>query len=295
MGLKRSTATPEGLGGLFALMGARPDLYATYDDPQAAFSRQGREAGDAALSRMFGSPDASRAIADQAQQLSGVSSTILKKLLPVLAGLVISGLMRSGSGQAAPSAPQPSPAPSGGLGDILRQIFPQATPDASGPAANPVPSAPRTAPEQGGSLGDKIGPGAGYRVPTPGDQPNPVPTDAGGQTTPGGDVLAQIMRELAKAIEEGRLKPIVVGPFEIDVPGQAGPAGSGQPQQAPGGDILGQILREVLGGTGGVQLPRQALMGGVGAAVFGDRLEAGHSVEQSHLDGLQDVLNRFVG
>ena len=35
-------------------------------------------------------------------------------------------------------------------------------------------------------------------------------------------------------------------------------------------------------------------MGGIGAAVFGDRLEAGHSVEQSHLDGLQDVLNRFV-
>ena len=219
-----------------------------YDNPQAAFSRQGREAGDAALSRMFGSPDASRAVAGQAQQLSGISSTTLKKLLPVLAGLVISGLMRSGSGQAAPSAPQPSPAPSGGPGDILRQIFPQATPDASGPAANPVPSAPRTAPKQGGSLGDKIGPGAGYRVPTPDDQPNPVPTDTGGQTTPGGDVLAQIMRELAKAIEEGRLKPIVVGPFEIDVPGQAGPAGSGQPQQAPGGDILGQILREVLGG-----------------------------------------------
>ena len=114
MGLKRSTATPEGLGNLFALMGARPDLYAMYDDPQAAFSRQGREAGDAVLSAMFGSPDASRAIADQAQQLSGVSSTILKKLLPVLAGLLISGLMRSGSGQAAPSAPQTSPGEAAG-------------------------------------------------------------------------------------------------------------------------------------------------------------------------------------
>ena len=296
MGLKRSTATPEGLGDLLALMGARPDLHAMYDDPRTAFSRQGREAGDAALSRMFGSPDASRAIADQAQQLSGISSTILKKLLPVLAGLVISGLMRSGSGQAAPSAPQPAPAPGGGLGDILRQIFRQATSDAPGPAANPVPSAPRTAPKQDGSPGDKIGPGPGYRVPAPGDQPNPIPKDAGGPATPGGDVLAQIMRELAKAIEEGRLKPVVVGPFEIDVPGQAGPAGAGQPQQAPGGDILGQILREILGGAGGqVQLPRQALMSGAGAAVFGDRLEAGHGVEQKHLDSLQDVLNRFPG
>ena len=59
MGLKRTTATPAGLGDLFALMGAQPDLYAMYDDPQLAFSREGRAAGNAALSRMFGSPDAS--------------------------------------------------------------------------------------------------------------------------------------------------------------------------------------------------------------------------------------------
>jgi hypothetical protein len=38
---------------------------------------------------MFGSPDASRAIADQAQQFSGVSSAILKKLLPILAGIYL--------------------------------------------------------------------------------------------------------------------------------------------------------------------------------------------------------------
>ena len=111
MGLKRTTATPEGLGGLLALMGAQPELYAMYDDPQLAFSREGRAAGNAALSRMFVSPDASRAIADQAQQLSGISSTILKKLLPVLAGMIISSLMKSGPGRAAPapSAPQTSP------------------------------------------------------------------------------------------------------------------------------------------------------------------------------------------
>ena len=50
MGLKRTTATPEGLGNLLAVMGAQPDLYAMYDDPQVAFSREGRAAGNAALS-----------------------------------------------------------------------------------------------------------------------------------------------------------------------------------------------------------------------------------------------------
>jgi hypothetical protein len=300
MGIKQATATPEGLGNLFALMGGQPDLYAMYDDPQAAFSRQGRAAGNEVLSAMFGSPEASRAITDQAQQLSGVTSAILKKLLPVLAGLLISGLMRSGSGQGTPSAPQPAPEQGGGLGDILRQIFRQGTPDSAGPAPSTAPSAPPALPKHDGSLRDKLGPGPGYQIPAPGGQPSPVPTDTGGQATPGGEVLAQIMRELAKAIQEGRLKPVVVGPFEIDIPGQTGPAGSGQTQM-PGGDILGQILRDMLGGGAGGQLqaPRQGqlsgLRGGAGAAVFGDRLEAGRDVDQSHLDSLQEVFDRFVG
>ena len=136
MGLKRSTDTPEGLGNLLALMAQRPDLYAFYDDPRVAFSPEGFAAGNAALSQMFGSPEASRAIAAQAQNLSGVTSAILKKLLPVIVGMIISGLMRSGSGRAAPQAPQPAPAPApdqgGGLIDILRQIFQQGQPEATG-------------------------------------------------------------------------------------------------------------------------------------------------------------------
>ena len=74
MGLKQTTATPEGLGNLLAVMGAQPNFYEMYDDPRIAFSREGRTAGNAALSRMFGSPEASRAIADQAQ-VSGRSSS----------------------------------------------------------------------------------------------------------------------------------------------------------------------------------------------------------------------------
>ena len=85
------------------------------------------------------------------------------------------------------------------------------------------------------------------------------------------------------------MKPIVVGPIEIGIPGQAGPVGSDQ-TQAPGGDILGQILREVLKG-GQAQLPRQ----GVGAAVFGDRLEPGRGVGQAQIDSFQEVLDQFLG
>jgi hypothetical protein len=290
IGLKRTTATPEGLGNLLAVMGAQPDFYEMYDDPRIAFSRHGRAAGNEALSRMFGSPEASRAIADQAQQMSGISSSILKKLLPVLAGIIISSLMKSGPGKAAPSAPAPQPTPdAGGLGDILRQIFRQGSPESPGPGTSP---APQTAPKRDGGLPD-LGPRPGYQLPTGGQQ-SPAPTDSGGQVGPGGDILAQIMRELAKAIEEGRLKPVVVGPIEIGIPGQAGPTGQTQPPQtqSPMGDIFGQILRDLLSGKGG-QLKPATLAGGMGSAVFGDRLEAGQGVDPAHLKSLQEVLDRF--
>jgi hypothetical protein len=162
-GLKQSTATPEGLGNLFGLMGQQRDLQTMYDDPATAFGQEGRAAGNDALSVMFGSPDVSRAVADQAQDLSGVGAAILKKMLPVLAGLVISGMMR-GSGQAAPSAPPTSPpqggglAQGGGLGDILGQIFGRGAPGSSGPSA-----------------------GTGQQIPMPSGQPIPVPTEAGGE------------------------------------------------------------------------------------------------------------------
>jgi hypothetical protein len=47
---------------LFAVMGQQRDLYAMYDDPRAALSPQARAAGNEVLAKMFGSPNASRAI-----------------------------------------------------------------------------------------------------------------------------------------------------------------------------------------------------------------------------------------
>jgi hypothetical protein len=244
MGLKRATASPEGLAGLLALMGQQQYLQDMYHNPDAALSQQGREAGNEVLSAMFGSPEASRAVADHAQQLSGITSTILKKLLPVIVGILISGLMRSGSGRAAPSpTPQTSPESGGGLGDILKEIFTKGIPGAPAPTPSPTNPKPSAVPSAGGNIGDQIGPArSGYRVPAPSDIP--ASRNPGDQPAPGDDPLAQIMRELAKAIEEGRLKPVVIGPYEINVPGQGGDASA---PQAPGGDILGHCAKSWAG------------------------------------------------
>jgi hypothetical protein len=298
-GLKQSTATPQGLGSLFSMMGQQQDLQPMYEDPEMAFGPEGRAAGNDALSVIFGSPDVSQAIVDQAQSFSGVSSNVLKKMLPVLAGILISGLMRSGSSgkSAAPRAPVPSPdSPSSGggaLGDILGQIFGRGAPGSSGTPAG----APRT--------------------PAPTGAPPSVPADAGG---PEGDLLGNILREFEKGIREGRIKPVVIGggPVQMPMPGgQTSPMPSGRDvPEMPGGDIFGQILRDVFGGAlggspGQVPQPRQgqspqmkdlsdlskqlSLMGGAGAAVFGDQFEHGQDVEQSHIDNIQSIFDRFYG
>jgi hypothetical protein len=294
-GLKQSTATVDGLASLFAMMGQQQDLQDMYDDPETAFGSEGVAAGNDALSVIFGSPDMSRAVVDQAQKFSGVSSDILKKLLPVLAGILVSGLTRSGS--TGKSAPPAQPAPSGGsLGDILGQIF--------GRAMEGSPGAPA---------------GPGQQFPPPGSQPSPFPTDTSGQTTPGGDLLGTILREFEKGIREGRIKPVIIGggPVQIPIPGGQQvpmPSGSDEPQM-PGGDVLGQILRDIFGGAVGGPAPipqgrqgqspdlkdlsdmtkKLGVMGGAGAAVFGDHFEVGRDVDKSHVDNLQSVFDRFFG
>jgi hypothetical protein len=294
-GLKRSTATPDGLANLLSMMGQHPDLQQMYDDPETAVAPQGAAAGNDALSVIFGSPDLSQAVVDQAQKFSGVSSDILKKMLPVLAGILVSGLMRSRSTgmTTAPSSPSPS---SGNRGDILGQIFRHGMP---GSAAAPA------APDQ--------------QSPPPGNQPAPLPPGVGEQSAPDGDLLGPILRELEKGIREGRIKPVIIGggPVQIPIPGgQPGPSSSGpDAPQMPGGDIFGQILRDILGGAAGgpAQMPqgRQGqspqlkdlsdltrqlgVKGGAGAAVFGDHFEAGRDVEQSHVDGIQNVFDRLFG
>jgi hypothetical protein len=314
-GLKRSTATPEGLANLFRVMGQQQDLGSMYNDPATAFAQTGRTAGNEVLSAIFRSPDVSRAVADQAQQFSGVGSGILKKLLPVLAGMLISGIMKSGKTAPSPSGQPTSTGVGGGLGDILGQILGRGMPGASGPSINQ----PQQVPAPGGQTlpGSQMPlpiPGAQRPLPIPGDQPLPVPTNLGGEPVPGGGLLDQILRELQKGIQDGRIKPVIV-PMPDDQTGTAPSqtSGSGPSPQTTGGDILGQILRNILAGAPGTvprmpqalqsqsfmmqgsAEPSQALglTGGVGAAVFGDQFEAGRDVDQSYIDNIQSDFDRY--
>jgi hypothetical protein len=284
MGLKQSTATVDGLGQLLGMMGQQQDLRDMYDDADTAFGAEGVAAGNDALSVIFGSPQASRAVVDQAQKFSGVDSNILKKLLPVLAGTVLSGLMRRGPNDTSAAPAQPSPS-GGTLGDILGQIFGTQPPGSPGMPAE-----------------------RGRQSPVPGRQSS---APAGEETeVPQGDLLGTILRELQKGMQEGRLQP-----QQMPIPGgpQRPIPPDSEPPQMPGGDIFGQVLRDIFGGAAGgpsrmpqggqrqspqtkdlSDLTRQlGVMGGAGAAVFGDHFEPGRDVPQSHIDNIQTVLDQF--
>jgi hypothetical protein len=98
LGLKQMSATPGGFASLFGMM-AQPNYQAMFESPQAP--NQG-QAGNDILGLMFGSPEVSRAVAEQAAQYAGIGSAIMKKMLPVVAAMVIGGMMRAlGQGAAA--------------------------------------------------------------------------------------------------------------------------------------------------------------------------------------------------
>ena len=107
------------------------------DDPEAVEFSNAAPEGNAILGHIFGSRDVSREVAMRAAGSTGIGAAILKKLLPVIATMVMGSLARKmmGGGRTAPRQGSGGagdifgdtpggPAPGGrGLGDILGEIL----------------------------------------------------------------------------------------------------------------------------------------------------------------------------
>lgn len=92
-GLQRNTATESGLAGLLSALGrGRHDAY--LDDPSSLAQPTTVEDGNAILGHVFGSKDVSRQVAARASERTGIDPAILKKMLPLIAALVMGGLSR---------------------------------------------------------------------------------------------------------------------------------------------------------------------------------------------------------
>ena len=140
-----------GLGGIIASM--------TKSQPSStdALTKHGNDV----LGEVFGSKEVSRGVADHVSQSTGIGSAVLKKMLPIIASMVMAQIARSMTSNAGASTG------GGGLGDILGQVL--------GGGAGQQPQA------QGGGLGDILGQILGG--------------GAGGQSSGGGldDILGQVL------------------------------------------------------------------------------------------------------
>lgn len=97
-GFKRSATNPYDMTSLMSSMVSGG--YARYfEDMTKAFTPQGLADGNAALEKLFGSKDVSRAIAGQAAQFTGIGQDIFKKMLPVMADTLMGGLFKQMTGQ----------------------------------------------------------------------------------------------------------------------------------------------------------------------------------------------------
>ena len=91
-GLKQSTADPLGLADFMRRL-ATGGYGQAFGNPQWAFGA-GRPQGEEALSFLFGSPDAARAIAAQAGAFTGLAPEKLAELLPAVAAMMFGGLAK---------------------------------------------------------------------------------------------------------------------------------------------------------------------------------------------------------
>lgn len=97
-GLKRSVTNPYDFSSLLAA--AASGNYGQYfEDLTKAFSPKGIADGNNVLALIFGSKDVSRAVAAQAEQMSGIGQEIYKQMMPVVANTMMGGFFKQMASQ----------------------------------------------------------------------------------------------------------------------------------------------------------------------------------------------------
>ncbi|WP_311274134.1 DUF937 domain-containing protein [Methylobacterium sp. WCS2018Hpa-22] len=105
LGLQRNAAAdPTGFTQMFSFM-----------DPAALTAPQAKPQMDAMMRQLFGSQHLSQAVLQQAAAVSGVATPALRQMLPLMAGMVVAGIVHvmMNPGQPAPQPAPPPPSPFG--------------------------------------------------------------------------------------------------------------------------------------------------------------------------------------
>lgn len=102
-GLQRNTSQQ---GGMEALLGAlaRGNHSQYLDNPEVLGEETTRQDGNSILGHIFGSKEVSRQVAGRAAEQTGIGADVLKKMLPVVATMVMGTLARQNAAAAATQA-----------------------------------------------------------------------------------------------------------------------------------------------------------------------------------------------
>lgn len=109
-GIKKSAQSQSSIEALLRKLQENQDIGVAIERPDVLAKQESTRTGNEILGELFGSKDVSRTVAAHTAEKTGVDLTALKKMLPLIAGLVMSSLN------------QKSQASSGGLGDLLGSL-----------------------------------------------------------------------------------------------------------------------------------------------------------------------------
>lgn len=190
--------------------------------------------GDKIASHIFG-PHRDEVV--ERLSLNGAgSSSILQKLLPIIAPIVLSFLMQQLQKKMGGGVAPTEQAQGGGLGDILGQIL-----GGGAGAQAPVPAPEPT--REGGGIGDILGQIFGGGGDAASAQPS-APTEA-----PAPAPRQQAPQQMPPQTPTGETPTHSVLPGPNDVRRERGSAPRQEPSSGGGiGDILGGVLGDILGG-----------------------------------------------
>jgi hypothetical protein len=226
-GVRRNAQTPTGLQDIFKSVLTGGDSSVLGDPDQLSLERA-KPRGDDILGQIFGGKEVSRGVANQLSATSGIGAAILKKLLPIVATMVLGKMAKSMTGGASASPG------GGGLGDILKDIL-------------------------GGGMGGGMGGGSPSPVPQqrmPQPMPRQVPqTPQGGSSGGLEDILNDILAGgqkggvVVKQIDPGQMGEILKDIFGGGFPGGAQVPGNTRPQ--PNEEAVTRGRRTIEDMTGG--------------------------------------------
>lgn len=93
LGMRRSAADPFGLAAFWQQVGGG-QFQSYFDNPLAAMTPQARANGEGIVERMFGSPEVAKAVALQVEATTGIAQDIIRRMMPVMANMMMGGLQR---------------------------------------------------------------------------------------------------------------------------------------------------------------------------------------------------------